>query len=678
MVIKALQLTKERIGLKSFSEGEIIWSPSTERIENTVLMSYMKWLKEKKGLDFSEYNTLWKWSVDKLEDFWESIWEFFDIKATAKYEQVLVDRNMPGAKWFDGATLNYAENVFEKYQENKTAIIFRSEHIPYKEYSWKELKEQVSFVAHSLRKMGVKSGDRVVAYMPNIPETTIAFLAAASIGAIWSSCSPDFGARSVIDRFKQIEPTVLFAVDGYQYNGKVFDKRSVVSQIQKELTSLKSTILVPYKNNNETVSLENITPWEALFKEKSELTFTSVPFDHPLWIVYSSGTTGMPKPIVQGHGGIVIEHLKALSLANNITPEDRPFWFTTTGWVMWNMLLGGLLGGSTIVLYDGSPFYPNNDSLWKLAEDTGITFFGTSAPFLITSMKAGLKPKEKFDLSKIKTISATGAPLTEEAYRWVYEQVKEDLMLSSSSGGTDVCSGFVGGVSILPVRVGEIQGRLLGVSVEAFDEQGNPLVNEVGELVITKPMPSMPLYFWNDKDNKRYIDSYFDTYPGVWKHGDWIKIDEKGSCIIYGRSDSTINRSGVRIGTSDIYRVVEGLDEVMESLAIDMEVLGRDSSLILFVVLKADQLLDTDLHEKIKNQIRTNVSPRFIPDKIYAVNEIPKTLNGKKMEVPIRKMLLGFEIEKVVNPDSMSNPNSLEFFIKLANELKEKNKEVLF
>lgn len=658
--------------MKSLTEGQIIWEPTQKRIEQTGLTHYANWLKEKKGLEFQDYQQLWKWSVDELEEFWASVWEFCEVIATRPYDRVLADQTMPGARWFEGSRLNYAENALSKEQEGKTAIFFRSEHIVNQEISWKALKEKVASVSHSLRKLGVKSGDRVVAYMPNIPETVIAFLATASIGAIWSSCSPDFGAKSVIDRFKQIEPVVLFAVDGYHYNGKSFDKTSVVAQLQKELITVKHTVLVPYidKENLEQ-KIENIIPWKTLLIESSELSFESVAFDHPLWILYSSGTTGMPKPIVQGHGGIILEHLKATRLHQDMTSEDTVFWFTTTGWMMWNLLMAGLLNRATIVLYDGSPSYPDMDTLWKLAEDAGVTSFGTSAPFLTSSMKLGIKPIETYDLSKLKSLFSTGAPLSSDAYKWVYEHVKKDIWLSSSSGGTDVCSGFVGGVSILPVRIGEIQGRSLGVHVEAFDEQGNSLVNDVGELVITKPMPSMPLYFWNDHDGARYFDSYFDTYLGIWKHGDWIKIDDRGSCIIYGRSDSTINRSGVRMGTSDIYRVVEAMDEVMESLVIDREVLGRGSSLLLFVVLKRENTLDSNLMTKIKNEIREHVSPRFIPDEIYLVNQIPKTLNGKKMEVPIRKLLLGFEFDKVVNPDSISNPESLSFFKQLAIELNE-------
>ncbi|MFF2498394.1 acetoacetate--CoA ligase [Peribacillus sp. NPDC058075] len=659
--------------MKSLTDGQIIWEPTKEQIEQTVLTQYVKWLKERKGLTFHDYHELWKWSVDELEEFWASIWDYCDVKAARKYDRVLAEQSMPGAKWFEGARLNYAENALWNEQEEKTAIFFRSEHIRQQEVSWKELKEKVASVAHSLRELGVKSGDRVVAYMPNIPEAVIAFLATASIGAIWSSCSPDFGARSVIDRFKQIEPVVLLAVDGYQYNGNVYDKTPVVSQLKQELVTVKHTVLVPYiEKKILEVNLADTIPWDDLLKEKAELSFENVPFDHPLWILYSSGTTGMPKPIVQGHGGILLEHLKSTRIHQGMTSEDTVFWFTTTGWMMWNLLMGGLLNEGTIVLYDGSPSFPNMDVLWELAEDTGMTFFGTSAPFLTNSMKLGIKPIGKYDLSNLKALFSTGAPLSGDGYKWVYENVKKDIWLSSSSGGTDVCAGFVGGVPTLPVRIGEIQGRALGVYAEAFDEHGQTLINEVGELVITKPMPSMPLYFWNDHDGTRYYESYFDTYPGIWKHGDWIKIDDKGSCIIYGRSDSTINRSGVRMGTSDIYRVVEAIDEVMESLVIDREVLGRGSSLLLFVVLKPGKALDTALTAKIKEQIRGHVSPRLIPDQIHVVEQIPKTLNGKKMEVPIRKVLLGFEFDKVVNADSMGNPESLQFFKELALELNER------
>lgn len=663
--------------------GEILWEPTKERRESTTLHQFMLWLKENKDLEFTNYNELLKWSTDELEQFWAAVAEYGDVIFHSPYKKVLQnDGEMIYAKWFEGATLNYVENIFAKVngKENERAIYFRSEHINEREYTWKELKEKVGAMANSLRKMGVKKGDRVVAYMPNIPETVIAFLAAASIGAIWSSTSPDFGTRSVIDRFKQIDPVVLFAVDGYQYNGKIFDRSSVISELKKELPTLKNVVYVPYMNkyNNIDSLGDKVVHWDDLLIEPSELQYEIVPFDHPLWVLYSSGTTGMPKSIVQGHGGIVLEQTKLATVQNDIRPEDTIFWYTTTGWVMWNILVSGLLSGASIVLYDGNPGYPNLDTLWKLAEDSGTTFFGVGAPFLTICMKSKLTPKDKFDLSKLKSIFSTGAPLPAEAFNWIYSDVKEDLWLSSISGGTDVCTGFVGGNPIEPVRVGMIQGSLLGVDAHAFDEEGNSVINETGELVITKPMPSMPLYFWNDKNNEKYIDSYFDMYPGVWRHGDWIKFDDTGNCIIFGRSDSTINRSGVRIGSSDIYRAVESIEEVADSLVIDLELLNQSNALYLFVVLKESAELNEELQAKIREKIKNIVSPKFMPDKIFTINEVPKTINGKKLEVPIRKILLGFDPDKVINYDSMSNPDSVQYFIDLAGQLNKDSNNLLF
>lgn len=660
--------------------GEVIWEPSKERIENSGLYQFMQWLKDKKALNFTKYNELFNWSIDYLEDFWAAVAEYGNIKFHSPYSNVIRNEGeMYETKWFEGATLNYAENIFINARENERAIYFRSEHIHERVYTWKELKEKVGALANSLRKMGVKKGDRVVAYVPNIPEAVIALLATASIGAIWSSCSPDFGTRSVIDRFKQIEPIVLFAVDGYQYNGKVFNKKPVISELIKEMPSLQHVVYVPYVGDRH-VDLksfgENIVLWDHLLEEKSELQFEIVPFDHPLWVLYSSGTTGMPKSIVQGHGGIVLEQIKLGKIQNSTRPEDTVFWYTTTGWVMWNILISSLLTGASVVLYDGNPGYPNLDTLWKLAEDAGITSFGVGAPFLTICMKQKLIPNEKYDLSKLQSILSTGAPLPGEAFNWVYNHVKKDVWLGSVSGGTDVCTGFVGGVEIEPVRVGMIQGRLLGVDAHAFDDEGNSVINETGELVITKPMPSMPLFFWNDEDNKKYIDSYFDMYPGVWRHGDWIKFDDTGQCIIFGRSDSTINRSGVRIGSSDIYRAVETLDEVVDSLVIDLELLNQTKSLYLFVVLKESIELNEELQAKIKEKIKNIVSPKFVPDKIFAIDDVPKTINGKKLEVPIRKILLGFNPDKVLNYDSMSNPESVNYFVELAKTLNKHGKSI--
>lgn len=661
--------------MKTLVDGDVIWSPSDDRIKDTVLWDFMSWLKSEKDVVVEDYAQMWKWSVDELESFWESVWEYSGVISNSPYSKVLGETKMPGAEWFPGATLNFAENIFSQSKDNRPSLFFRSEFISTQEMSWSELRRQVASVAKGLKDLGVEPGDRVAAYLPNIPETVVAFLATASIGAIWSVCSPDFGSRSVIDRFLQIEPVVLLAIDGYSYNGKKFDKREEVRTIQKSLTSLQHTIFIPYIQEE---NLEGCITWQTLLRNKVPLTFEALPFEHPLWIVYSSGTTGLPKPIVQSHGGIILEYKKTMMIQHGYKPEDVVYWFSSTGWVMWNMLIGCLLTGSTIVIYDGSPSYPSMDVLWELAEEVGITFFGTSAPFILNSMKMNVRPKDKFDLSKLKSLFSTGAPLTGDGYRWVYENVKSDIWLVSASGGTDVCSAFVGGVPIEPVRIGEIQGRSLGVAAQAFDEDGNAVTNEVGELVITKPMPSMPLYFWNDKDDKRYHESYFKEYPGIWKHGDWIKINDKGRCVIYGRSDSTINRSGVRMGTSDLYRVIVTLDEVMDSLVIDLEVRGKSGSLIFFLVLKEGYSLDDELRSKLKKQIRENLSPRFIPDEIYAVKDIPKTLNGKKMEVPIRKLLLGFDAEKVINADSMGNPDSLGFFMELAKKYNEKSTTKLF
>ncbi|ANB55840.1 acetoacetate-CoA ligase [Anoxybacillus sp. B7M1] len=655
--------------MKTVTDGTILWTPTEEQIQQSSIYRYMNWLQEKKGMKLQTHQQLWTWSVEHLEKFWETVWEYCGVQSSHPYQCVLEKRAMPGAQWFPGARLNYVEHVFRHAQDEKTALIFRSENIAQREITWKELKEQTAAVASALKKLGVKRGDRVAAYMPNIPETVIAFLACASIGAIWSSCSTDFGTGSVIDRFQQIDPVVFITVDGCQYNGKSFDKRDVMNELRQKLPSLKKTILVSYLNEQTKAPDDSVWLWSDLIQEQSELSYEHVPFDHPLWILYSSGTTGLPKPIVQGHGGILLEHLKILMIEQNMTADSTFFWFTTTGWMMWNFLIGGLLVGAKVVLYDGSPTFRDGHILWELAEQAQITHFGTSAAFINLCMKLGISPKEQYDLSYLQAVLSTGSPLTTEGFAWVYEHVKKDVWLVSCSGGTDVCTAFVGGSPILPVRAGMLQCRALGASVQSFDEKGQPLINEVGELVITAPMPSMPLFFWNDENYKRYKESYFDTYPGVWKHGDWIKIDEQGSCVIYGRSDSTINRAGIRMGTSEIYRAVETVDGVIESLVIDLEVMGRQSFMPLFVVLQPGRKLDEELKHKVKEAIKTKVSPRFIPDEIYQVEQIPKTLNGKKMEIPIRKVLLGFPLEKAVNVGSMANPESLEFFVELAKKL---------
>jgi acetoacetyl-CoA synthetase len=508
--------------------------------------------------------------------------------------------------------------------------------------------------------------------MPNIPQTLVAFLAVASIGAVWSSCSPEFGIRSVVDRFRLIEPKVLFAVDGYRYNGRPYQRLEAVAEIQRHLSTLEATVVVPYLDAQPlTAGLANVKLWDHLFGETAELSFEPVPFEHPLWVLYSSGTTGPPKAIVQGHGGILLEHLKALSLHLDLTSEDRFFWFTTTGWMMWNFLISGLLLGMTIVLYEGSPGYPDMRALWQFAEETGMTYFGTSAPYILSGMKAGIEPGREFNLSRLRAVGSTGSPLPPEGFRWVYDKVKTDLLLGSVSGGTDLCTAFVLSCPILPVRAGEIQCRGLGARVEAYDEQGHPVVGEVGELVITEPLPSMPLFFWNDPDDQRYLASYFEAFPGVWRHGDWIKIAPQGSCVIYGRSDSTLNRAGVRMGSSEFYRVVEELPEVMDSLVVDTGQLGSEGRLLLFVVLRSGLSLDEPLQARIREKIRQELSPRYVPDEIYAISEVPCTLNGKKLEVPVKRILSGTPPERAVTPDAISNPRSINFFIDLARSLQE-------
>lgn len=579
---------------------------------------------------------------------------------------------MPGAQWFPGAKLNYAEHVFRNATVDRPALLFRSERHPLVEVSWDELRYKVGAVAHALRKMGVQRGDRVVAYMPNMPETLIAFLAAASMGAIWSSCSPDFGTNSVIDRFKQIEPKVLFAVDGYQYGGKQFDRRPIVAELQQSLPSLEKTVLVPYLLPDaplEESKLTNAVTWQDMLLEPAEIAFEQVPFDHPLWVLYSSGTTGLPKAIVQGQGGILLEHLKNLGLDMNLKPDDKFFWFTTTGWMMWNLLMGGLLIGSTVLMYDGSPAYPDMGALWKFAEDTGMTFFGTSAGYIASCMKAEIEPGKTYDLSHLRGLGSTGSPLPPEGFQWIYEHVKRDIWLASVSGGTDVCSAFVTGSILLPVNAGELQCRSLGAKVEAYNEQGQPLIDEVGELVITEPMPSMPIYFWNDPEGKRYQESYFEMFPGIWRHGDWITITSRGSAIIYGRSDSTINRQGIRMGSSEIYRVVEGIPEVMDSLIIGVELPGGRYYMPLFVVLREGVTLDDALKTKIKQKLRTTISPHHVPDEILAIPSVPRTLSGKKLEVPVKKLFMGVPVEKAASADAMSNPQAIDYFVEYANKV---------
>ncbi len=636
-------------------EGQLLWSPSSESRALSQLSAFAAFLKTTRGLEFSEYEPLYTWSVDSLEDFWESVWEFYKIDGGA-YTTVLEARIMPNAKWFTGSSLNYAAHCLRS-GSNNPAIIAANESGEYSELTWAELKSRVSSLAAHLRKLGVTRGDRVAAYIGNTPEAIVAFLATASLGAIWSSTSLEMGLGSVIDRFSQITPKVLFAATSYSYNGKFFDRTSLVADLENALPSLEKTIRLGAE-------------FDLLLSQDAALEFEAVPFDHPLYILYSSGTTGLPKPIVHGHGGILLEHYKHLGLQNDLTSSDRFFWFTTTGWMMWNYLVSGLLVGSSIVLWDGSPTHPSPDVLWHLCATTKITVFGCGAAFIHGNIKLGLEPKKSFDLSHLRAIGSTGSPLSMDGFAFVFEKVGDHLQLFSTSGGTDVCSAFLGGSPWSPVWAGELSCRSLGADVQSFDEQGNSVLETVGELVLTKPMPSMPVKFWNDTDNKRYFESYFADFAGVWRHGDWIKITARGSAIIYGRSDATLNKGGVRMGTAEVYGVVERIPKILDSLVIDLEQMGKPSFMPLFVVLRQGSSLTPDLEQQIKAAIRTELSPRLIPDAIVVVSEIPRTLNGKKPELPIRKILLGADANTVLNADALSNPSSLEFFVRFAKDLR--------
>ena len=649
---------------------EKLWEPPAGLVERARMTEYMRWLAAARGLDFDGYDDLWRWSVTDLEGFWSSIWDFFEVRADGGYDRVLSSHEMPGAEWFAGTRLNYAEHAFAGKDDAEPAILHASELRDLGELSWGELRAQVAAVAAGLRGLGVEPGDRVVAYLPNVPEAIVAFLASASIGAVWSSCSPDFGPASVIDRFAQIEPKVLFAVDGYRYGGKDFDRRETLAELQAAMPSLAGTVVLPYLDPEPDLSpLRDATRWDELLAagEGAELSFERVPFDHPLWVLYSSGTTGLPKAIVQGHGGILLEHLKKLHLHVDAHPGDRLFWFTTTGWMMWNFLVSGLLTRAAIVLYDGSPGHPDMSVLWDLAARAGVTMFGTSASYIAACMKAGIEPAGAGrDLSHLKAVGSTGSPLSPEGFDWVYEQLGADTWLFSTSGGTDLCTAFVGGTPLLPVYRGELQARALGAAVEAWDEGGNAVIDQVGELVVTEPMPSMPLYLWGDEDGSRYRASYFEHFPGVWRHGDWIEITSRGTAVIYGRSDSTINRSGVRMGTSEIYRAVLGVDAIVDALVVDIPRPGTEGWMPLFVVLREGVELDDELRREIARRVREQCSPRHVPDEVYAIAEVPRTLSGKALEVPVKRILMGTPAEQAASRDSLANPAALDWFTQFA------------
>jgi acetoacetyl-CoA synthetase len=660
--------------------GATLWEPSPGVIERARITNYRRWLAAERGLSLATYDELWQWSVTETAAFWESVWDYFGVLGQRGDGPAVTGGTMPDVRWFPGATLNYARNALRAAAEDpgRTAVIAHGEDGEQRILSYRELAAEVARVRGALRVLGVRRGDRVAAFLPNVPEAVIGLLAAASLGAIWSSCSPDFGPPSVIDRFAQITPKVLIATEHYRYGGKEFSRQQAVADIVAALPSLAAVIMVG-PGAGDAASVPPILRWDQLPSVPGGAAesgaggpeeFEEVPFGHPLWILYSSGTTGLPKAIVHSHGGIVLEHLKALAFQTGIGPGDTFFWYTTTGWMMWNYLVGGLLAGATVLLYDGSATYPGTDALWRLAAEAGVTYAGTGAPYLLACAKAGLSPARDMDLSRLRGIGSTGSPLPPEGFHWVYDQVGADLLLGSFSGGTDLCTGFVGPSPLLPVRAGLIAGRCLGAKVEAYDPDGRPVTGEVGELVITAPMPSMPVGFWNDDDGEKYRASYFDAYPGVWRHGDWIRMLPDGGCVIYGRSDATLNRGGVRMGTSEFYRVVERLPEVTDSLVVDTGQLGQDGRLLLYVVLIEGRDLDDELVATIRAALRAELSPRHVPDEIHQVPGIPRTLSGKKLEVPVRKILLGTPVADAADLDALANPEVLGLFVPAAREPK--------
>ena len=641
-------------------EGDLLWEPGEEtRARQPHRRAYLTpGLERERGLTFPGYAELWRWSVAELESFWRSIWDYFEVRGAPSRGPVLASRSMPGARWFEGARLNYAEQALRRTGSD-VAVVWRREGGGAGSFTRDDLRTEVARARRGLRRLGVTRGDCVAAFLPNGPEALVAFLATASLGGTWSSCSPEFGVESVVDRFAQTRPKVLLGVDGYRHGGKSFDRQAALRRIAQALPSLEASILV---DRTGAKAPEGFMAWSDLLSEEEALAFEPVAFDHPLWVLYSSGTTGLPKAIdLQGHGGILLEHLESLSgPPTAMSGEgDRFFWFSTTSWMMWNFLVSGLTVGATIVLYEGSPAHPEIGALFRLAAEERVTYFGTSAPYLLSCKKAGIVPARLFDLSRVRAIGSTGAPLPVDGFEWVYESVKRDVHLASVAGGTDVCTAFVTSCSLLPVHAGEIQCNALGAKVEAFDPTGRSLVDAVGELVITEPMPSMPVRFLDDPDGARLRESYFADFPGVWRHGDWIKITSRGTSVIYGRSDSTLNRGGVRMGTAEFYRVVEELPEIADSLVVDTSGLEDDGKLWLFVVLTADVALAPDLEKKLRSVLRDRVSPRHVPDEIVQIQEVPRTLNGKKVEVPIKRLLMGASPERVLSPGTLANPHAI-------------------
>ncbi|NNE10828.1 MAG: acetoacetate--CoA ligase [Ilumatobacter sp.] len=652
-------------------EPKRLWAPPVDARTSTRLGRFTTYCEQRSGRSFADYDDLWAWSVGEgLEACWAAIWDFFEVEPTTPYDQVLDARTMPGAHWFDGARLNFAEHALRPGRErpDAVAIVGVSQTRDRIELTWRELHDAVARARCGLRRLGVGEGDRVAAYLPNIPETIIAFLATASLGATWTSCAPEFGVRAVLDRFAQVEPTVLLAVDRYRYGRHDVDRSAELASIRAGLPTAATTVVVPYPEAPVAASEPGLIAWADLLAETEPLEFTPVPSAHPLYVLYSSGTTGLPKAIVHGHGGVLVEHYKVIGLHSDLGPDDRFFWFTTTGWMMWNYVVSGLLVGSRLVLFDGDPNFDGPSTLWRLAADEQVTWFGGGAPFFTACMRAGIEPGRDLDLAALRAVGSTGAPLPADAFRWINESVSADVMISPISGGTDVCSAFVGGSPMTPVWEGEIPARYLGAAVHAFDDAGQAVVGEQGELVLTEPMPTMPVGFWGDHDGERYREAYFDVYPGVWRHGDWVVITERGSCVISGRSDATLNRGGVRVGTAEIYRVVEAVDGVANSLVVHLEADDADDpgELVLFVVPADGAHLDDDLVARVRQEIRSGLSPRHVPDEIHEVAVVPTTLSGKKLELPVKRILRGADPDAVASRDALAEPTSLDPIVAIA------------
>ena len=651
--------------------GELLWTPPPDRIRRANVTALAEWLARERGRHFADYHALWRWSVEDLEGFWQALWEYFAIESSAPHTRVLGRRSMPGAEWFPAARLNYAQHILRGERAGGDVLLHLSETRPLAALPWTTLGDQVRTLATELRALGIQPGDRVVAWMPNIPETMVTMLATTAVGAIWACCSPDFGERGTLDRLAQLAPKLLFSVDGYRYGGKAFDRRSQLRDIAASLNSLEHLVYLPYLNPADaTLPLSSARHWQTLLERPAvsaaEFEYTQVPFEHPLWTLFSSGTTGLPKPIVHGHGGILLENLKNATFHFDLRPGDRVFFYTTSGWMLWNFITSIPLTGALPVLYDGHPAYPAPDALWRMADEAGVASFGASPTYVDQLSRSGIVPRERYRLEKLRTINLAGSPATPESMAWFYRNVKEDLWVANGSGGTDCCTGFVGGVPTLPVRAGEIQAPQLGVSAKAFNARGESVIDEVGELVLTEPMPSMPLRFWNDPDNRRYVETYFQEYPGVWRHGDFFRIDAQGRCFVLGRSDATLNRYGIRIGTAEIYRTLVLIPEVQDALIVNLDLPGGGFFMPLFVKLAQGVELNPALEARIRDTLRREYTPRHVPDKIYQAPGIPYTLTGKKMEVPVRRILTGVPAEQAANRSGVSDPSALDFFIAYA------------